>query len=212
VVLTLTTTTSADVLWDQSNYIAGESIMEHEFTDAVEMNTYVVTDVISTGWVVDSVSTYFTSFAGDWNGVTEARLNVFSFVREAPLPLSSDDPTTGTVVPVTMTEMGDQTWKVTASGLDLDLPAGAYWVGLTPLAGTITENRQEFRVAAPKIGYESAFRNPGGVFGFTDWYYVHAFGGEWPNYDPAILIEGVPEPATASLLALGALAVLRRRR
>jgi uncharacterized protein (TIGR03382 family) len=206
------TAASAAVLWDQSNYdTAQNALVDQEFDDYPTYSSYMVMDVVSTDWVVDSISVFFTSdYSGGWGGVNQARLNVFDWVP-GNLPLGGDDPTAGTVVPVTLTEQGDATWKITASGLDLAMPAGNYWVGLTPLTNFGSQG-QEFHRPAPIVGDNTAWRNPGGSFGYgSDWNYVYVLGYWQDEFDGSILIEGVPAPGALALLGLAGLVSRRRR-
>jgi hypothetical protein len=204
---------SADVLWDQSNYdTAANALVDQEFDDFPTYSSYMVMDVVSTGWLVDSVSVYFTSdYGGGWGGVNQARLNVFAWTPGS-LPGAGDDPTAGTVVPVSLAEQGDATWKITASGLNLDMPAGNYWIGLTPLTNFASQG-QEFHRGAPIVGDDTAWRNPGGGFGYGgSWNYAYLIGPTWQGtYDGAILIEGVPAPGALALLGLAGLVSRRRR-
>jgi uncharacterized protein (TIGR03382 family) len=202
---------SADVLWDQGNYDPdGVGLINQEFGDYPSYASYMVTDVVSTDWTIQSVSTFFTDQNGGlWTGVTQARLNIFDWVP-GTLPVAGDDPTAGAVVDVTVTDLGSEL-QMTASGLNVDLPAGNYWVGLTPIAD-LASFGQEFHLPAPIIGDNTAFRNPGGGFGYgPDWMYAYALGYWQDQYDASILIEGVPAPGALALLGLAGLVSRRRR-
>ncbi|MDY7108263.1 MAG: hypothetical protein SYC29_06460 [Planctomycetota bacterium] len=210
-----TTAASADVLWDQSNYSTDpNALVDQEFGDFPSFSSYMVTDVVSTGWTVESISVYFTSNNGTWGQfLSQARLNVFDWVPGS-LPTGADDPTGGSVVSVSAVEQGDATWKITADGLNLNLPAGDYWVGLTPIVDFATGG-QEFHRPAPIVGENNAFRNPGGGFGFgPDWVRAYTVDGtgEWQDqWEASILIEGVPTPGALALLGLAGLVQRRRR-
>ena len=214
-VVAFATAAPAAVLWDQSNYeTAPNALVDEEFLDYPTYSSYMMMDVVaSTDWTVDSVSIYLTDGQnGVWQAINQARLNVFSWTPGS-LPLASDDPAAGTLVSVTMTDLGD-TFKMTASGLNLDLSAGNYWIGLAPQATHATQG-QEFHRAAPIIGDNAAWRNPGGAFGFgTGWNYAYIIDtlGQWEDtYEGAILIEGIPAPGALALLGLAGLVSRRRR-
>ncbi len=209
---------SADVLWDQSNYnVDINSLVDQEFSDFPTYSSYMVSDVTTdpAGWNISAVTTYFTKSDGStWGGITQARLNLFD--RDAALPAASDDPAAGTLVDVTVTDLGD-TFAIKADGLDIDV-TGDIWVGLSPSA-SFADFGQEFHRAAPMVGdVETAWRNPGEAFGYgADWVVASTLDSgtpvEWGvNYEAAILIEGtvIPEPASLLLLGLAGL-VLRRR-
>ncbi|MDY7108262.1 MAG: MYXO-CTERM sorting domain-containing protein [Planctomycetota bacterium] len=215
-VVGLTTAATADVLWDQSNYSTDpNALVDQEFGDFPTYSSYMVTDVVAdTDWVIQSVSVYFTSNNGNWGQfLSQARLNIFDWVP-GTLPLAADDPTAGAVVSVGAVEQGDSTWKITASGLNVNLDAGNYWIGLTPIVN-FADGGQEFHRPAPIINDNNAWRNPGGAFGYgTDWIYAHIVDGtgEWENqWEASILIEGVPAPGALALLGLAGLLGRRRR-
>ena len=209
-VAAFTATATADVLWDQSNVNTGiNAFVDQEFSDVPSYSAYMVMDVVSTGWTVQSVSAYFTNNMGNWAGVTQARLNIFS--KTGTLPVAADDPTAGSTVGVSLTNLGSS-WEITASGLNVNVPIGDYWIGLTPLTNFGTQG-QEFHQAAPIIGDDTAFRNPGGGFGLgTAWQTTAALGPDWIGvYDGAFKVEGIPAPGALALLGLAGLIGRRRR-
>ena len=209
----LVSAAGADVLWDQSDYnVAQAAFVDQEFGDFPDFSTYLVNDVaFGSGVNVTDVTTYFTSnFSGLWGSITSARLNIYDHA-----PTAADNPSTGTSVGVSITDNGDGSLSAHASGLNINLAAGTYWVGLTPI-GDFGVVGQEFHLASfTSTGADSLARNPGGGFGIgTDW--VNAgvtFGGLTP-WDGAILIGGtvVPAPGALALLGLGGLVGTRRRR
>ena len=211
------TVANADVLWDQSNFDAGiNALVDQEFGDFPTYSSYMVMDVMTDagGWMLDSVTTYYTFGSGFWsNAINTGRLSIFE--KTGGLPGAGDDPSASASVPVTLTLAGDH-WEVTASGLGMMLDGNKeYWIGLTPIADFGVYG-QEFHLAAPIVGVDTAWRNPGGSFGFGDqWQNVAGIdsGGMWVgNYDAAFLLEGYVVPAPGALALLGLAGLVGRRR
>jgi hypothetical protein len=210
---------SAAVLWDQSSFDPSvNALVDQEFGDFPDYSSYMVMDVTTDagGWNVESVSTYFTNAGGTFEfGVNQGRLSIFA--KTGALPTAADNPVSSAIVPVTVTNMGDH-YLIEASGLSESLAGSTdYWIGLTPIADFGIFGQEFHNAAAPLIGADTAWRNPGAAFGFGgDWQTVAAVdtSGLWVGgYDAAFKVEGtvVPEPASLMLIALGGIAVLRRR-
>lgn len=176
------------VLWEQLPDELGVGFVDQEFPDFADFSTYMVNDVTFTDAVtLDTVSIWTTSntSGGGFELITEARLNVF---ENDPL-LATDDPVTGVVVPVTVTLDGSS-YRVDAAGLALDLDAGEYWIGLSPI-GEFGVIGQEFHLESPVLSDESNARNPGGGFVLgTDWGLVSALFGDGTPFDGSIRVTG----------------------
>ncbi len=202
------------VLWDQQPDPARNAYVDQNFLDFPSFSTYIVNDVsFTTNVVIDGVITYYTSGIGFWPSSGTATLNIFP--KTGTLPGPGDDPSFGLTVPVDIVA-GPNGLEVHAGAgtpLNIPLPAGDYWIGLTPDL-EFGSFGQEFRQNSTSfVGDASAGRNPGGGFGVgTDWFDAgQVFGGE-PDYDAAITILGTPAPGTVALLGLGGLVATRRRR
>lgn len=211
---------NADVLWDQSAIDTSPTGQGLYNTVSPGFNGVVVFGVSDVtvpagGWTIQSVSTYYSSF--NFPGGTTAVLNVFS--KTGGVPVAVNDPRAsptgnGTVVPVTANDFVVDFQGVreyTASGLNIVLAPGDYWIGLTPIQDS------------GPFGADSQWgtSNPMGVsqaawsldFGFpTGWFDYSTLSGFTPTHDGAIKITGVPAPSAMALLGLGGLMAGRRRR
>jgi hypothetical protein len=214
----LTAVASADTLWDQSALSgSGGAFNTISGSPPFGATVYTLSDIVvpAGGWTINSVSTYFSAlgFANWPTDVTQGRLNIFT--RDGALPVSGNNPGTGTMVTLTCTQtqfdagpdFGMQNVNVaTAAGLNIVLAPGNYWIGLTPVApggfdlegGWGTTN-----IIGGNSVSRSPFSGPGDPPANT-WF---SSGGE-----QAILITGIPTPSAAALLGIAGLAAGRRRR
>lgn len=200
----------ADVLWDQPLNPQAPAYVDQEFSDYPTYSTYQVHDIVvpAPGWNIQKITTWYVDGAtpGNWTTVTQGRLNVFP--KTGALPLAGDDPTAGTAYPITIINPAGGTAEISMN-VNLNLAPGQYWIGFTPMT-TFATHGQKFLGQTTSIqGNQSALRNPGGGFGIgTAWAATSVIGA---TLDSAIKIEGVVIPEPASLLLLGAMALLRRR-
>ena len=177
-----------NLLWDQQPVPDPDTAAIHqEFPGDSDASVYVANDVtFTTNVTIDTITVYYTDQQnGVWpNSISEGVLNIFDFDS------GLGDPTLGMVVPVTITDAGSML-HIAAEGLDIDLDAGSYWIGLTPI-GAFNDVGQEFHMSTALVDNLSHYRNPGGFFGFpagTDW----GMGDELlPGFfDAAITVQGV---------------------
>lgn len=206
-----------DVLYDASAYTNDYNAnVDQEFADFPQYSTYMVDDVsFGAAVTIDSISTYFTNRGPAWATLIDARVNIFA--KTGSLPGAGDDPTAGAGVTVTITDLGDGTWKMTATGLGINLAAGDYWIGMTPVAPFAVFGQEFHKYTGPGslIGDQPGIRNPGGAFGFgPDWMTVNGALQGPTDANIAMLVEGtiVPAPGALALLGLAGLAGTRRRR
>lgn len=213
------TAATADVLWDQSaldTSPTGQGLLNTVspgFNGAVIFGVNSVT-VPAGGWTIQSVSTYFTTFN---SAGTSAVLNVFA--KSGSTPIAGNDPRanptgSGTSVSVTATDFvvdNQGVREYTASGLNIVLAPGEYWVGLTPVqpGGPFGADSQ-WSTTNP-IGDGTAARSFD--FGDSGWFNYGTFAGISASHDGAMKIEGVvPAPTSFALLGLGGVIIGRRRR
>jgi len=184
---------SATVLWDQTDVDLSAS----GYPDAESagmwgtVTVYGASDfTLGSDAIITSVTTYYTN-TGQWvPGNYTALLDVF--VKTGPSPVTgTDDPlTTGVTIPVTLTDMGNGTFALNGSGLNIALPAGDYWIMMSPAIPDGPSFR-EFHVATSSVVGD--FSN---VIEFGGW-----FGPSWgsADQDGAMLIEGEVAVATESV-------------
>jgi hypothetical protein len=108
---------NAAVLWDQSAHdSAGKPVVDQELPDLPSYSLYQVNDFTTDpgGWVIERVSTYFTRGSGNWEGISQARLNVFP--KTGKVPDVKYRPQDGALVDISLTSLEADVWQVTASG------------------------------------------------------------------------------------------------
>jgi hypothetical protein len=211
------------VLWNQPVNWSSSAYVNQEFPDVPTYSTYVVSDIVvpAGGWTVTSGTWY----GGCWNGgcgyglpTIPVLLNVFPL--SGSLPGAGDDPTAGTPYTASISISGGSGDWVTIqlTGLSLVLPAGSYWIGITPELSFGSVGQLGFRETTGAQGYLDAIRNPGGDFGYGgDWMAVNStFPGA--TTDAAFMLEGtagaIPEPSTwvLGVTGMAILAWFRRKR
>jgi hypothetical protein len=181
VVVAMAGAAAADILWDQS--VGYEGWQQGFFNveagaPPFGITAYTVNDIVvpAGGWVVDTYRVYYDGFDPNWAGsVTSASL--FLEPKTGALPIGVPDGST--VVPVTVTVLGNGFLEVTAEGLGLAINEGEYWIGLTPTA----PDANNIHVSVPAVGDDSPTYDTGG-FPMPMW-------ANWaPGLDGAILLEG----------------------
>ncbi len=205
----LLNTPTAPTLWDQPPDNSG-NFVDQNFEAAFDAyDAFMLMDVTFGGAVViTDITTYYT--VGNWPlGAGTATLNIFANDGSG-LPQPGDIPDNGASV-ATNAAVHALGQEITASGLNINLAAGSYWVGLTPEVSFGDFGQQFHQAATPDGGPDhSASRNLNGGFGFgPDWFLSSTRGSVT---DGAITIFGTPTPGTLALLGLGGLVASRRRR
>ena len=198
---------SADVLYH--NPVGAGTGIDQEFGDVPQYSTYFVADVNipAPGFTLTQVTGYFTTGGGIWNGIKDARLHLFPKV--GALPLGSDDPTASLSVPVVYDV---NTGVLTTVGLNVNVAAGDYWIGLTA-QGDFGRFGHQFHLGGVNVnGDPDAYRNPGGAFNFpagANWGEIQSWAA---MTDIALTVEGVPIPAPGALALLGVAGLVTGRR
>jgi hypothetical protein len=116
------------------------------------------------GWRIDSVAIFTTCSAPEkWVKVDHARLKVIARGK-GELPTLDDDPRKGKDVHVEVRALRDGIFTIRATGLDLKLQPGDYWIGLTPIS-EFEKHGQGFHVLVNKVRdarYDDVARCPDG--------------------------------------------------
>ena len=216
--LTMTPAANAGdlILWDQQPDFskgAPSSFVDQNFGDFPTFSTFLVGDVVFGGAVqIHSITTYYTNGQDPrgWpqNADGFATLNIFA----DPLSNFDHNPLDGASVVVSYVTTPDGI-EVTASGLNIDLVAGTYWIGLTPELDFGAKGQEFHNPAINFLGAPTQGRNPGEGFGFgPDWFDAGFTFGGFVDWDMAISIRGIPAPGALALLGVAGLAGMRRRR
>lgn len=198
---------AADVLWDQSSIDEFGPGYFNSLSGLPPFGTtmYAVGDVTvgPGGWIVDSISQMYSALDPEWGlAIETGRLIVIP--KTAALPLETDNPATGAMVAMTGVQVENH-FVVTASGLNLVLAPGDYWIGITPVAPSGPWG-PELHLSTPvHQGDDSPWFDPYAFFGPAGWS-VPAAG-----YDATLLVTGViQDPTPAARKTWGGIKALYR--
>ena len=189
-------------LFDQQPDTTAGAFVDQAFPDFPDFSTFQVEDVVFANDVtIGSITGYYT-FDGGADGMPwpldnmgvpfTAVVNIFPDDGA----LDTEDPEAGLVVDVIMEDVdldGDgafDTKTVTACSLDIVLPAGTYWSGITPEVDFGMFGQEFSRIAFGVTGAEAFARNPGEGF---------AIGPDWLS---TALAFGAPAPVDNALTIL----------
>jgi hypothetical protein len=134
--LSFATAASAVVLWDQSSLSAtlgGTIDLSSTSCSQISGNTkiHLASDVhFDTPVVITAVRIYETP--GNVQAATQAYLWIAPKTGPIPTAISSDVNNAANIVPITVSAAVGGVVTVSATGLNRSLPAGDYWVSLTP--------------------------------------------------------------------------------
>ncbi len=177
-------TATADVLWDRSAYdLAVPGYFNVDAGSPPFGLTWHTVNHVTVGpesWLVDTITTYYSALDPAWGaGITTGFLHVFP--KSGALP--SADPTLSPAIVLSATLEVDH-WRIVATGLNMHLDAGEYWIGITPVAGAGPFGPEiHLTSASPKTGDDSASYD---VFAPPPpaWFVFN------PGVEASILIEG----------------------
>ena len=187
IIATLTlsvSTANADIIWDQSAIDpAGNNYMDsYSIGPWGDVIVYGASDFnLDVDATITSVTTFYTN-TGEWApGNYDALLDIY--VKTGPTPVTGvDDPlATGITVPVTLTDTGNGSLALNASGLGIALAAGQYWIMLSPTVPDGPGFREFHYATDTSVLDNSAWIEFGGMF-----------PPAWAprNVDGTLLIEG----------------------
>jgi hypothetical protein len=188
VIAVLAPAAGATVLWDQSAFNESGAGFFNSISGSPPMGltVYTVDDVTvgPAGWTVTSITTYYSAIDPNWGlGITEGRLHVFP--KTGPLPVNgTDDPTLSQTVAMSAALINGH-FEITASGLNLILTPGEYWIGITPVAPSGFFGPEIHMSTMTPAGDAGASYDEFGSFGPPlVWFNFNA------GVDTAVLIEG----------------------
>jgi hypothetical protein len=135
----LASAAGAEVLWDQSNWITnteGSVDISSSSCSQISGNTkvHIADDVHFDNPVHITTVRIYETF-GNVQAATQALLWIHPKTGVLPTTVSDSlelAALTVNITPVTETVGANQCVRVSATGLDIELPAGDYWVSLTP--------------------------------------------------------------------------------
>jgi len=134
----LTSAASAAVLWDQSNYDPNYSgfwnsqsgcALQWSGATVFAANDIMIGDEVT----INSISTYYDKLEFGIEGATQAYLWIAPKAGAMPISGTDDPLNQGTLVTVSVDITDPLAYIVTASGLNINLTPGDYWVALTPI-------------------------------------------------------------------------------
>ena len=185
-VIALASAASAQVLWDQSDFDAfGPGFFNSESGGPpFGITSHTVNHVTAPGaWHMTKITIYMTAIdPGFAAGIFQGYLHVWPKTGSFP----TEDPAASPVINLSATLLpgpnGDYI-EVSTVGLDLNITAGDYWVGITPIAAAGPFGPEIHMGSATLYGDASPSYD---VFGFPAPMWVNFT----PGVDAALLIEG----------------------
>lgn len=183
--VSLAAVSNAAVLWDQSNIDFGTSapgIMNYNFTGFGGFQFYCVNDVTvpSGGWTINQITEYYSDWQGVDMNITSATGNLIIMPKSGSLPAGTPTSTPVSLSWVDTSVSGQGVYVMTCAGLNVNLPAGDYWI-----------------TVAPNGHYDAFFGNNlqwaalGMVGSPVATWYSGSWSDQYGDYDGAMLIEGI---------------------
>lgn len=187
---------SADILWDQSavtstadGFVNAASAFACNF-DGSRTKLHTANDAtFSVDVLISSVSIWQTLGNGNAEGATQGYLWIVPKTGAMPTNSSIEVNNAANLVPITNTYEvigGETVLKTTASGLSLSLPAGSYWVSLTPRCNRGTIYPYSWHLFSSSVVGDPTVRISACTTN-SDWVYPYAPDTQ---YDTTLMIEG----------------------
>lgn len=184
-VLAMASAASAQILWDQSDIDAfGPGFFNSESGEPPFGSTqHTVSDVTAPGaWNVTKITIYFSAVDPNFAaGIFQGYLHIWP--KTGPMPI--EDPTASPLIDLTTNTVpgaNGEIIEVSTVGLDVNLTAGDYWIGITPIAPA-PFGPEIHQASTSSYGDASPSYD---AFGFPAPMWVNFT----PDTDAAILIEG----------------------
>ena len=158
---------SATILWDQAAYYPErygfmDSYSIGPWGDVIVQAAHDFT--LSVPATITSVTTYYTN-DGQWAaGNYDATLDIYTKTGTTPVTGVDDPLATGTTVSVTLTDLGNGAFELKATGLNIALGAGDYWIMLSPTVPDGPAFREFHLISNAPSGDASASIEFGGWF------------------------------------------------
>jgi hypothetical protein len=178
----------AVVLWDQSTFdLAGPGIANSNSPGFNGVVAYSVNDVtVSSPWIITKITQYYSAFNAGWaGGITQGLVYIQPKTGALPtvVPAGALSPMSGAFTSM----QGQGVIAVSASGLNVQLAPGSYWIGITPNASAGINGVNLQWPAATTDAPVATYVSPG------------PWSNNYGNYDGAMLIEGdLPVPVAPS--------------
>ena len=142
-VMATSSAAQAVVLWDQSTInTAGNGVLASHATGFNGFNAHSFNDVTvpASGWVVTRITQWYSGFDLNWvGGLSNGYIDVIP--KTGPTPLATDLPSAVQITapgswscvqdPVRTAQLNQAVLQVSLN-VNLNLPAGNYWIGICP--------------------------------------------------------------------------------
>ena len=136
-VLLLASSASAIVLWDQGTIVpAGPGITNSRSPGGIGgfiMHSVNDVTVAAPGWHVTKITQFYSGFNPNWTGITLGYVNVQPKTGALPTanPVAVTSPMSCVADAARSAALGQTVFAVSAN-VNINLPAGDHWIGITP--------------------------------------------------------------------------------
>jgi hypothetical protein len=181
----------AAVLWDQSPLdLAAAGIANSKSPGFGGFTTYSVNDVTvpASGWTINTITEYYSDWTY-WSNANAGTGYLIIMPKTGSLPVGA--PSLTTIVPLTWVDTvisGQGVNVMTAAGLSVVLPAGSYWITVSPIAPNDPFN-------GPDLQWPSSVHSGAAIASYdTAWHNFYGSTGEG-----AFKIDGLLGGATPTI-------------